>query len=283
MPAAGCLARSLSRRSTHPMGPPGAARRLGRAQAHAPIGPARGSRRGAAAGHGSKDGRILGPTALGASALARQICRIVQRRGGASSERRAKAASALHVSDPPARRRCAWTPRPATWWATADRCAQISPAPSADDPPQAGTRRQRQPRRSDRDRRQPLGRRSAISSPSTPDRNPPSPPLLGGRPRRPARHATQITQIVCTLHECGVIDDVFSLTELLARAAGGPHRTAWPGHDGSWGPGTRVALGLSWRKPNAAVHGASVHGVRGRRRPWPSSCSWRMGLASGAS
>ncbi len=108
---------------------PAARRRSASAErkALAPVGSSTGSRRGAAAGHGPKDRRTLGPTALGVSVLAWQVCRIAQRRGGASSERRAQAASDLAPADRPARRRRAWTPRPATWWATADRCAQLSP------------------------------------------------------------------------------------------------------------------------------------------------------------
>jgi hypothetical protein len=203
---------SLASRSTHPTGRPA------ERKAPAPIGSSAGVALRAAAGHGPKDGRTLGPTALGAGVLAWQVCRIAQRRGGASSERRAQAASDLAPADRPARR----------------GDAHGHPARPPGGPPLTGA--PRFPRSVGRRPSQSRRAATATASPARPrpqitdrpaERYLPTvyprprstePPPWAAVPGRPARHATRSTHIVCILHEGAVINDVLPLTRCLPRA-----------------------------------------------------------------
>jgi hypothetical protein len=73
------------------------------------------------------------------------------------------------LSDRPARRRFPWTPHPAIWWATADRCAQLPPLRRPTTTHTAGRRRRRQLADPTATAANPIGRRSATTSPRHPE------------------------------------------------------------------------------------------------------------------
>ncbi len=231
-------------------------------------------------GRGPKGPRTLRPMAPDAGLVARQACRVTQRQGGPGKGPASKAASDLPTAGPTGKEAMAWTPHPATWRATADRCAQL--------PRSAGRRPLTEQARGDGDSSpirprpcQPIGRRSVLSI-TGPPRRKPTEPATQGRPERLARHANAAHP-----DRLGPVRGVsLTMSSRSPSCSQRPPRTTFLGRMaqagwdlGPWDPGeTRVLL----RGRRTPVHPASARGVR-RRRPWPASCSWRMGLASGAS